>query len=392
MAIVGASQALTVLLIRPIFDRVLDPRSADAPVLLFTMPWKHKVYLESFVPASLHNVWTMVAFGILAVYALKGMCDYLANYLVNYVGFSAVTDLRQDVFEKVLRQDANFFEANSTARVMSSIMNDLEKIQVALSGILADLLRQSFTAIGLAAVVSANGLETGAGEPDRTALRAGADAETGTQNSRHHQTGAGRRGGAEPGAARDADGAPGGEVASQRKRWNRTASATAPSGCAAAICATCGQQAIASPLIEFFGAITIVGLLTYARSQIKAGAMSTGDFIGFVMALLMLYEPVKRLTGIHNIFQQALGASQKVFEYLDRDQQIKERPGAVRLGKFEKSIQFDNVSFRYPGVSAGVPDGGDLAGGAARAKWWRWWVRAGRARPRWRIWCRGFTT
>ena len=73
------------------------------------------------------------------------MCDYAGNYLINYVGFSAVTDLRQDVFDRVLHQDAHFFEDNSTARVMSSIMNDLEKIQVALSHILADWLRQSFT-------------------------------------------------------------------------------------------------------------------------------------------------------------------------------------------------------------------------------------------------------
>ena len=64
-----------------------------------------------------------------------------------------MTDLRQDVFDRVVHQDAHFFEANSTARVMSSIMNDLEKIQVAMSHILADLLRQSFTALVLAAVV-----------------------------------------------------------------------------------------------------------------------------------------------------------------------------------------------------------------------------------------------
>jgi len=106
-------------------------------------------------------------------------------------------------------------------------------------------------------------------------------------------------------------------------------------------------------VIEFFGAITIVGLLTYARLQIKAGSMTTGEFSSFVIALLMLYEPVKRLTGIHNIFQQALGASQKVFEYLDRDQHVKEKPGAMKLARFEKSIHFDNVSFRYPSV----PDG-----------------------------------
>ena len=56
------------------------------------------------------------------------------------------------------------------------------------------------------------------------------------------------------------------------------------------------------------------------QGQIKVSHMTTGEFTSFVIALLMLYEPVKRLNGIYNIFQQALGASQKVFEYLDRDQ------------------------------------------------------------------------
>src|SRR5262249_34345141 len=103
MACVGAAQALTARLIGPIFDRVLNPSSADAPVLLFTIPfWKHDVYLNSFMPASIHNVWTMVAVGILCVFAIKGLCDYAANYLVNYVGLSAVTDLRQDVFDRVV--------------------------------------------------------------------------------------------------------------------------------------------------------------------------------------------------------------------------------------------------------------------------------------------------
>ena len=47
------------------------------------------------MPAAIHNVWTMVAFAILAVFLIKGLCDYFGNYLVNYVGFSAVTDLRK---------------------------------------------------------------------------------------------------------------------------------------------------------------------------------------------------------------------------------------------------------------------------------------------------------
>jgi subfamily B ATP-binding cassette protein MsbA len=154
MAVVGAAQALMALLIKPIFDRVLEPQSVDAPVVLFTIPiLKRDILLDSFMPRDIHHIFTMVAIGILGVFFIRGVFDYCANYLVNYAGFGAVTDLRQEVFEHVVHQDAHFFEANSTARVMSSIMNDLEKIQVALSQILADLLRQSFTAIFLTIVV-----------------------------------------------------------------------------------------------------------------------------------------------------------------------------------------------------------------------------------------------
>jgi len=348
MACVGAAQGLTVLLIGPIFDRVLNPASADAPVFLFTIPgWNYRVYLDNFIPMAIHNVWTMVAVGILAVFAIRGLCDYLGNYLVNYVGLSAVTDLRQDVFDRVVHQDAHFFESNSTARVMSSIMNDLEKIQVAMSHILADLLRQSFTLLFLAAAVMRTDwkLATGSltllplvliptlrlGRRIRRTTRSAQD-DTAELNQVLQETLSGHQVVKSFGAE---------EIESNRFRDRAERLRKSNLRYVA-------QQAVASPLIEFFAAIMIVGLLSYARLQVKAGSMSTGDFTSFVVALLLLFEPVKRLTGIHNIFQQALGASQKVFEYLDRDQQIKEQPGAIRLSRFEKGIAFENVSFRYP--------------------------------------------
>jgi subfamily B ATP-binding cassette protein MsbA len=116
-----------------------------------------------------------------------------------------------------------------------------------------------------------------------------------------------------------------------------------------------------------------VGLLWYTRLQIKAGAMTTGEFTSFVIALLMLYEPVKRLTGIHNIFQQAIGAAQKVFEYLDREEDIVEKAKAPRLERFAKAIRFENVTFRYPTAEGYqstlanlVPRFYDVAGGCIR--------------------------
>lgn len=361
MACVGASTALMARLIGPVFDRVLNPASADSPIALFSIPgWKHTIYLNNWMPSSIHNVWTMVAIGILVVFAIKGVCDYSANYLVNYVGFSAVTDLRQDVFDHVLQQDAHFFEANATARVMSSIMNDLEKIQVACSHILADLLRQSFTALALGVVVLQTDWKLAVfslvvlpiayiptarlGKRIRRTTRRAQD-DAAELNLVLQETLSGHQV-VKSFVAEEAESNRFHDRAARLRRSNLRYVA---------------QQAVASPLIEFFGAVTVVGLLTYARLQIKNGAMTTGDFTSFVVALLLLLEPVKRLTGIYNIFQQALGASQKVFEYLDSNQQIQDKPGAVRLARFEKSIRLENATFRYPSAPDRlVLDGVDL--------------------------------
>ena len=353
MACVGASQALMALLIGPVFDRVLQPESPDTLVPLFTIPgFNHSVYLQDFMPSAIHNVWTMVAFAILGAFLVKGICDYFGNYFVNYVGFSAVTDLRQKVFDGVLRQDAQFFETHSTGRIMSSIMNDLEKIQVATSHMLADWLRQSFSAIFLLwvvlqkdwrlALVSLTVLPfvlvptARIGRWIRRTTRRAQD-NAAELNQILQETISGQQVVKSFGAE---------DLESNRFRLAARTLKTSNLHYVA-------QQALASPLIEFFAALTIVGLLTYARTQIKAGAMTAGEFTSFVFALLMLYEPVKRLTGIHNIFQQAAGASQKVFEYLDREEQIKEKPGALKLGKFQHGITLEDVSFRYPNVPEG---------------------------------------
>jgi len=76
--------------------------------------------------------------------------------------------------------------------------------------------------------------------------------------------------------------------------------------------------------------------------------MTAGTFTAFVLALVMLYEPIKRLTNIHNIFQQALGCTATVFAYLDRREGVMDEPGAVGLARFTRNILLQNVRFTYP--------------------------------------------
>ncbi len=348
MAIAGAAHGTMALLIGPIFDRALNPSSPDSPLELFKIPFTGKpFYLQWLAPASVHNVWTIIACGIITVFLVKGLSDYFGNYIVNYVGVSAITDIRQTVFDKVLRQDAQFFETQSTGRIMSSVMNDIEKIQVAMSSMLADWLRQSFVVIALLyvllqqdwrlAMVSLTVLPIvlvptmRIGKRIRRTTRKAQD-NAAELNEILQETISGQQ-------VVKSFGTEAHESERFRNAAHRLRSANLR---------YVAQQALSSPLIEFFGALTIVGILTYARDQIKSGSMTTGEFTSFVIALLMLYEPVKRLTGIHNIFQQALGASQKVFEYLDHDSRIEDKPNAIKLDSFRKSVDFDNISFRYP--------------------------------------------
>ena len=353
MAVAGATQGVLALLIRPIFDRVLNPAAPDTRAPLLPHPFlHHQIYLDQIVPSRISNVWTMVAFAILAVFFTKGVCDYVGNYLVSYAGFSAVTDLRNRIFDKVLKQGAEFFEQHSTGRLMSSIMNDVDKVQVATSQILADLLRQLFSAIALAFVVMSNDWKlalvsltvlpfvilptTRIGRRIRRTSRRTQDKQAElTQILQETISGhmVVKAFGAE---------------AYESRRFREAARKLLKTNVRYVL-----QQALSSPLIEMFAAITIVLLLTYARGQIKAHALTAGDFTSFVIALLMLYEPVKRLVGIHNIFEQALGASQKVFEYLDHVEEIVEKPGAPKVARFHDAVVFENVTFRYPGAPKG---------------------------------------
>ena len=96
MAAVGLLDAFRVLLIGPIFDRVLNPGSPDrAKCSCSTCRYtEHTVYLQQFVPSHFHNPWTVVAFALVAATILKGIFDYAGTYLVNYAGFGMITDLR----------------------------------------------------------------------------------------------------------------------------------------------------------------------------------------------------------------------------------------------------------------------------------------------------------
>src|SRR5579864_564246 len=155
MAAVGALEAFRLLLLGPIFDKVLNPSSPSKDLSLFSVPGtNHVVYLQRFMPSFGHNnPLNMVALALVGATLIKGVCDYLGTYLINYAGFGLITDLRNKLYDRVLKRSIAFFTRNSTGTLISAMINDVEKIQLTFTVALAEFLQQFFVLVFLVGVV-----------------------------------------------------------------------------------------------------------------------------------------------------------------------------------------------------------------------------------------------
>jgi subfamily B ATP-binding cassette protein MsbA len=346
MALVGLLDAFRVLLIGPIFDRVLNPTTHAPGITLFTLPGGAGIDLHRFIPAHFQNDWTAVAFALVAATLLKGVCDYAGTYLVNYAGFGMITDLRNDLYNAILRRSVAFFHRHSTGTLLSTIINDVEKVQYAMSNVLGEFLQQLFTLIFTAVVVVLLGGKLAwvlvafipfvvfssrkIGGRVRVTTRKGQDKLADIQNILH-ETITGNR-------IVKAFGMEAWEIARFREaarklfranlRWVRA-------------------HAISSPLMDAIGAIAIAFLLLLGRDQIKAGVFTAGTFLTFIIAVFKLYDPVRKFAQFNNSFQQAIGASSEIFRFLGADDDVRQRPGAVPLRGFSGSVRFEHAGFSY---------------------------------------------
>ncbi|MBU3655938.1 MAG: ABC transporter permease, partial [Alphaproteobacteria bacterium] len=103
-------------------------------------------------------------------------------------------------------------------------------------------------------------------------------------------------------------------------------------------------KAAAHPLMEALGGLAIVLVIVYGGSQVMAGARTTGSFFSFITALLLAYEPVKRLTHLNANLQEGLASAARVFDLLDEQPQVVDQPGAKALQVSGGQVVFDKVS------------------------------------------------
>jgi subfamily B ATP-binding cassette protein MsbA len=347
MAIVGAMAALRIYLVKPIFDKVLRPDDQGADFLMLRVPHMNRqIDLHFLVPSHFHNAWTVVAYALVASAVVKSLADYTGTYLVNYAGFGMITDLRNDLYNAVLRRSTAFFQRHATGVLLSTIINDIEKVQVAMSTVMADFLQQLFTLLFTTCVVIAYGGKLSwvlllfvpvvissarrIGSRVRSTTRKGQDKLAEIQNILHETiTGNGI------------------VKAFGMELWEMNRFRRAARRLLRANLRSVSVQAISSPLMDAIGAIGIALLLQLGRQEILHGEMTLGDFIVFIIAVFTLYDPVRKMAMFYNSFQQALGASEEIFKFMDAQDEVVEKKRAAVLKDFRQTILFDHAEFGY---------------------------------------------
>jgi len=345
---VGMLDIFRLALLQPIFDRVLAPTSPEGPIVLGLPQTREHFDLRQIVPhfLHLHNAWDVVAYALVVATILKGLCDYLGNYLVNYAGFGMITDLRNHLYETTLRRSASFFHKHPTGTILSTLINDVDRVQMALSSVLADFLQQFFTFVVAVVLVINFGRRLSwvlilfipviiasarrIGREVRTRTRTGQDKLAEVQNILHETVTGNRI-----------------VKAFNTELWEILRFKRAATRLFRANLRSVRIQSISSPLMDTLGAIAIALMLWVGRNEIKDGQMTLGVFGVFLFLLFKLYDPLRRFAFFYNSFQQAMGASASIFGFFDAEDDVKERPRAGTLTRFRQSVSFEDVGFSY---------------------------------------------
>ena len=283
---------------------------------------------------------------IILIYIIKGTCSYGQTILMSFIGLRVVTNLRNELYDHIQRQSLSFFTKSPTGILMSRITNDVNLIQGAVSEAVTSIMKDSFTLVGLVFVIFYRDWKMACiaavvfpltiypiakfGERMRR-IATGTQVTMGSLTSLLQETISGTR----------IVKAFGMEDYEGRRFSKENENLFRLSMKAVSI------RAMSSPFMEFLGGLGIAAIIFYGGYQVIQGVSTPGTFFSFLTALIMLYEPVKRLTNVNNTIQQGISAAVRVFAIMDMKPEIKNRENAVELPRISKEIEIRNMTFSY---------------------------------------------
>ena len=287
-----------------------------------------------------------VTLGLLFVFLFQSIFTFVQQMALAYTGEHAVADIRIDVFTHLQALPLSFYAERRTGELVSRVTNDVALLQQSMTWNLVILLRQVITIVGAAAllfwldwrltllilfVVPVITLcMVWLGNRIRLASVAVQDSLAEVANTTEETTRGVRI-----------------VKSFAREPYEIGRFSERVMALYGAAMRRARINAMLAPLIGFIASVTITGILYYGGSQVIRGSLSPGDLIAYLIYTVMVASPIAIMADLYGQFQAAIGASQRLFELLDRPSEIVDRPDAVPLPPVVGEVIFENVSFQY---------------------------------------------
>ena len=329
--------------------------------------WLMQPVLDRIFVAHEGSLLLLIAGGALILALVKGLADYGEAVLMTRVGQRVIADVQIALFARLMRADLAYFHANPTGTLISRFTSDAALLRGAAANVLGGIGKDTVTVVFLVGVMfyqdwllalisffvfpMAIHPIIGIGRRIRR-VTANTQAEIGQFTTLLNQTFQGARH----------------VKAYGMEQYEERRAAGLIERLFSLIDRGARTRSRASPMMETLGGTAIAIVILYGGHQVISGARTPGALFSFITALLLAYQPLKSLANLNASLQEGLAAAQRIFEVLDVEPTIRDRPGARPLRISGGEIRFDNVSFSYvpgavaiEGVSLTIPAGRTVA-------------------------------
>lgn len=280
------------------------------------------------------------------VFLLKGLGSYGSEYLMNYIGEKIIRHFRNALYEKILDLPIAFIHREKTGALMSRITNDVNIVKGMVSTAVINIFRDFFSVIAFLGVIFYRDWQLACGAflvlplafyPILVFGRRVRRYSTGSQetmadlNSFLHETFSGTK------------------IikifsleAFEKRRFQEKTQELFRLEMKKVV-----AKALSSPVMEFLGGLGIAFIIWFGGMRVINGTSTAGTFFSFLTAVMMLYDPVKKLAKLNNTIQEGVAAASRIFDILEQEQTIQEKSNPKILKGKTLDVAFENVSFAY---------------------------------------------
>lgn len=351
-----AAHATSSTLVRRLVDEQLKPQSARLALTIFCMiiaaaASASMIYLlgpviDDVLIAKDREMLYLVPGAVILLALLAGSAGYVEAVSMEVIGHRMTANLQTSMYGRMIGADLQFFHDNSVGRLISRFVNDANLLRHSVAKALTGLVKDSLMVAFLLAVLFVNNWFLALltvvvfpaalypivriGRRMRKISRS-TQIETGELTTLLDETFQGAR-----------------HVKAYTMEARETGRAAAAIETIFGLARKAARvQAISRPLMETLGGIALALAIFYGGFLVIEGSMTAGALGSFMAALIAAYKPMKSIANLNSTLQQGLAAAQRVFDILDLEPTIADRPEARPISDVRGAIRFDDVSFSY---------------------------------------------